>query len=71
MTKHPVNRLHSLWPSSAADGEAAALSTAKQLAAKVEPMLENLGHTIADHPRTSLTFAATCGVLLGWFIKRK
>jgi ElaB/YqjD/DUF883 family membrane-anchored ribosome-binding protein len=71
MSKSPINRLQSLWPTHAADGESAALSGAKQLAARVEPMLENLGHTIAEHPRTSLTFAATCGVLLGWFIKRK
>jgi hypothetical protein len=70
MSESPTNRLHSLWPRPSSDGSTPALHGAKQLAAKVEPMLENMGHAIADHPRTSLTLAATCGVLLGWFTKR-
>lgn len=71
MSKHHTNRLHSLWPSSeAADGGAAALPDAKQLAAKLEPMIDNVGAAIAEHPRASLTVAAALGVFFGWFIKR-
>jgi hypothetical protein len=70
MSKSPTNRLHSLWPGQSPAGSNPSLHAAKQIAAKIEPMLENMGHAIADHPRTSLTLAATCGVLLGWFTKR-
>lgn len=71
MPKNPTNRLHSLWPTNSADGKAFPLPDAKQLAAKLEPMIKNAGTSIADYPRVSLTVAATLGALLGWFIKRK
>lgn len=71
MSKQHPNRLHSLWPSHASNDAGPALPDAKQLAAKLEPVIENVGAAIAEHPRASLTAAATLGVLLGWFIKRK
>ena len=71
MSKNHSNRLHSLWPTSSSNDAGPALPDAKQLAAKLEPMIENVGAAIAEHPRASLTVAATLGVLLGWFIKRK
>jgi hypothetical protein len=71
MAKHPSNRLNSLWPKEASSGYATALSDAKQLAEKLQPVVENVGAAIAGHPRTSLTIAATLGAGLGWFIKRK
>lgn len=71
MPHHPTNRLDSLWPSQPADGEQPALPDAKQLAAKLRPLIQNVGAAIAEHPRTSLTVAATLGVFAGWFIKRK
>jgi len=71
MSEYHINRLHSLWPSSATtDGSVTALPDAKQLAAKLEPMIDNVGAAIAEHPRASLTIAAALGALLGWFIKR-
>jgi ElaB/YqjD/DUF883 family membrane-anchored ribosome-binding protein len=69
MAKKSTNRLHSLWPTEAGDGKV--LPDGKHLAAKLEPMIQNAGATIAEYPRVSLTVAATLGVLLGWFIKRK
>ncbi len=48
-----------------------ALPDVKQLAERVQPLVRNVGAAIADHPRTSLTLAASLGVTLGWFIKRK
>jgi len=71
MAKHPTNRLHSLWPSQSADGKPPALPDARQYVAKLEPLIQNVGAAIAEHPRTSLTVAATLGALAGWFIKRK
>jgi ElaB/YqjD/DUF883 family membrane-anchored ribosome-binding protein len=71
MSKNSTNRLHSLWPSQSADGNPSALPNAKQLAEKLEPMIQNVGTAIAEHPRTSLTVAATLGAVIGWFIKRK
>jgi ElaB/YqjD/DUF883 family membrane-anchored ribosome-binding protein len=71
MSKSPTNRLHSLWPSQAADGNPSPLPSAEQLAEKIQPLIANAGAAIAEHPRTSLTVAATLGVVLGWFIKRK
>jgi hypothetical protein len=65
-----TNRLPSIWRDRSADHDAPALASAKLLVAKLEPMIENVGMTIADHPRASLTLAATLGALLGWFIKR-
>jgi len=53
-----------------ADDGVPALSDAKQLAAKLEPIIDNVGAAIAEHPRASLTVAAALGALLGWFIKR-
>ncbi|MGD9635700.1 MAG: hypothetical protein AB7G28_14755 [Pirellulales bacterium] len=71
MSKKPTNRLHSLWPSSATGaGDTSALPDAKQLAARLEPAIENVGAAIAEHPRVSLTVAAALGVACGWFIKR-
>lgn len=71
MSKQPTNRLHSLWPTSAtADDGAPVLPDAKQLVAKLEPVIDNVGAVIAEHPRASLTVAAALGALLGWFIKR-
>ena len=71
MPHHPANRLHSLWPSPSADGKPPALPDAKQFAAPLEPVIQNVGAAIAEHPRASLTVAATLGALAGWFIKRK
>jgi ElaB/YqjD/DUF883 family membrane-anchored ribosome-binding protein len=71
MAKKHSNRLHSLWPTSWSNDARPTQPDAKQLAARLEPMLENVGAAIAEHPRASLTVAATLGVLLGWFIKRK
>jgi hypothetical protein len=71
MSHNPTNRLHSLWPSPSADGKPPALPDAKQFAAKLEPVIQNVGAAIAEHPRTSLTLAATLGAIFGWFIKRK
>jgi ElaB/YqjD/DUF883 family membrane-anchored ribosome-binding protein len=68
---HPTNRLHSLWPSQAVDGKPSPLRDAKQFAAKLQPMIQNVGAAIGQHPRTSLTVAAALGVVAGWFIKRK
>ncbi len=65
-----TNRLHSLWPSQSSDGKPPALPNAQHLAAKLEPLLENAGHTIAHYPRTSLTAAAVLGIVVGWFVKR-
>ena len=41
----------------------AATDTAKSV-------LDRTGKFIAEHPGASLAAAVTCGVLLGWFIKR-
>jgi ElaB/YqjD/DUF883 family membrane-anchored ribosome-binding protein len=71
MSNSPTNRLHPLWSSESADGNESALPDFKRLAAKLEPAIENVGATIAEHPRVSLTLAATLGVLAGWFIKRR
>ncbi len=71
MSKSPTNRLHSLWPGQPADGNSLPLPSTEQLAEKIQPLIANARATIAEHPRTSLTIAATFGVVLGWFIKRK
>ena len=75
MAKKSSNRLESLWPNHSADGQPSALPDVgefvKNLEHNLEPMLKNVGTAIADHPRVSLTAAATIGALLGWFIKRK
>jgi hypothetical protein len=75
MAKKSINRLESLWPGHSADGQASGLphvgEFVKNLEHSLEPMLKNIGTTIADHPRVALTAAATLGALLGWFIKRK
>lgn len=75
MSKKSTNRLESLWPGQSADGQPSAIpdvgALAKHLEQNIEPMLKNVGHAIAEHPRVSLTAAATIGALLGWFIKRK
>jgi ElaB/YqjD/DUF883 family membrane-anchored ribosome-binding protein len=75
MAKKSTNRLDSLWPGSSADGHTSAMPDvrefAKQLEQNIEPMLKNAASAIAEHPRVSLTAAATIGALLGWFIKRK
>jgi ElaB/YqjD/DUF883 family membrane-anchored ribosome-binding protein len=76
MPEQHKNRLHSFWPklsSSAEAGgaDAAAPLDANMLAARLEPIVENVGHAIATHPRTSLGIAAALGAALGWFIKRK
>lgn len=70
MSKH-TNRLNSLWPHTATDAESSALPDVTRLAEKVEPLVQNVGSAIAEHPRVSLTLAASLGVALGWFIKRK
>ncbi|MEX2092354.1 MAG: hypothetical protein WD971_06735 [Pirellulales bacterium] len=71
MSKNSTNRLHSLWPSRSADGKPSVLPDAGVFAEKLEPMIRNVGSTIAEHPRASLTVAATLGAAIGWFIKRK
>ncbi len=71
MSKHPTNRLDSLWPMGDGGGEPAALVVHHQLAEKIEPLVRNAAAAIAAYPRASLTVAATLGALLGWFIKRK
>jgi hypothetical protein len=75
MAKKSTNRLESLWPNQSADAQSSALPNlgelAKRLEQNLEPMIKNVGAAIAEHPRVSLTAAATIGALLGWFIKRK
>jgi ElaB/YqjD/DUF883 family membrane-anchored ribosome-binding protein len=71
MAKSPTNRLHSLWPSQSADGKPSVIPDARVFAEKLEPMIQNVGTAIAEHPRASLTVAATLGAIIGWFIKRK
>jgi hypothetical protein len=75
MSKKNTNRLDSLWPSKSGDSQPSALPVirefAKHLEQNIEPMLKHVGNTIAEHPRVSLTAAATIGALFGWFIKRK
>lgn len=71
MSKNSTNRLHSLWPSQLGEGNRSTMPNVKQLAAQLEPMIQNVGSTIAEHPRVSLTVAATLGAVIGWFIKRK
>lgn len=70
-----TNRLESLWPGKPGDGHSPALpdvrAFARNLEQNIEPVLKNAGQIIAEHPRVSLTAAATIGALLGWFIKRK
>jgi ElaB/YqjD/DUF883 family membrane-anchored ribosome-binding protein len=64
------SRLDDFWPKPPANG-AAEEDNVRQFAARLEPIVENVGHAIATHPRTSLTVAAAIGAALGWFIKRK
>lgn len=75
MAKKSTNRLESLWPKKSADGNASPLPNVgefvKHFEQNMEPMIKNVGTAIADHPRVSLTAAATIGALLGWFMKRK
>jgi ElaB/YqjD/DUF883 family membrane-anchored ribosome-binding protein len=75
MAKKSTNRLDSLWPGGSANGQSSAMPDvrefAQQLEQNIEPMLKNAASAIAEHPRVSLTAAATIGALLGWFIKRK
>ena len=65
------SRLDSLWPKPSTNGSDAALDGAKQLANKLEPLIQNVETAIAEYPRTSLTVAAALGAVFGWFIKRK
>ena len=71
MAKHSTNRLHSFWPKPSASNEATGSMDSNKFAAKMEPIVENVGAAIATHPRMSLTVAAAIGAALGWFIKRK
>ena len=68
-----TNRFAFLWPNETADGQVHRLCpTSSELVENVQPTdLKNVGTAIAEHPRASLTMAATFGVVLGWFIKRK
>ena len=70
MSKRHKNRLDSFWPKSSASSDAVETDM-RQFAARLEPIVENVGAAIATHPRTSLTLAAAIGAALGWFIKRK
>ena len=42
----------------------------RELSQSLTGMMQHLGKTIADNPGVSLATALTCGVVVGWFIKR-
>jgi hypothetical protein len=66
-----ANRLHSFWPSEKKHGRSTDLPDVEQLVENVHPTIRKIGGAIAEHPRASLAAAATFGVVLGWFIKRR
>jgi hypothetical protein len=71
MSKRGDNRLQSFWPKETSTISALPPRDSGRLAAKVEPLIENVGQAIATYPRTSLLVVASLGVFLGWFTKRK
>jgi ElaB/YqjD/DUF883 family membrane-anchored ribosome-binding protein len=66
-----ANRLYSFWPNEKAEGKSTDLPDVERLVENVQPTIKKIGGAIAEHPRASLAVAATFGVVLGWFIKRK
>jgi hypothetical protein len=73
MRGNPINRLGHAWSRPVDTGvdlgdSSTISSTIKTRARNVEKNAETF---IGDHPRISLAFAATAGLLLGWMVKRK
>ncbi len=70
MRESPVNRLETAWPPNppAHDLISDERSSWSDAARSWEETLETF---VTDHPRLSLGVAVTCGLVLGWMVKRK
>jgi hypothetical protein len=70
MRGSPVNRLEPHWPQTPVPVVAPPYEhpSWREMAKSWEENLENF---MGDHPKLTLTAAATIGLLLGWVVKRK